>query len=153
MIRFETAQPRHASLIAGCMRERDIAEVRAGWQMRPYDAIRKALGASYYARVCLYGLEPLAIYGLAPLSGGASQVWVFGTAWIDRHPIAFARASRRALNEIYRHASCVTNLIDLGDEPAVRWLTWLGGSYVAPPAPRADRVFRQFILRCECRQG
>lgn len=108
----------------------------------------QALVESRYARTCFYGLEPLAMFGLANLSilGSSAQVWCFGTTVIDRHPLIFARASLRALAELYRHAPLLTNRVEATDEPALRWLAFLGATYVLQPELRGGRLFGQFIL-------
>jgi hypothetical protein len=158
-LRFEPALPAHARVVAETMRERDKAEVIAGWG-DPHAAILNALWHSpRYARTCFYGLEPLAIYGLSGLTilGDSAQVWCFGTTAIDRHPIVFARASRLALATLYRHASVLTNVVDATDAAAMRWLNFLGATYVLDPRPRGGRLFGQFILaranKGQCQQG
>lgn len=148
MTRLADADSRHARLIAASMRERDIEEVRAGWGREPFEAMREALSASYYARTLFHGFEPLLMYGLAPLTvlGGAARLWMFPSAAIDRHPFAFARASRRFAPELFRHCTLATNFIGLHDKPALRWLTWMGGTCALQPELRGGRLFAQFIL-------
>lgn len=142
------ADVRHARLIAGSMRPRDVDEVRAGWNREPLEAMREALSASYFARTMFCGFEPLLMYGLAPLTviGGSARVWLFSSAAIDRHPRAFVRGCRDALPEFFQHCNLATNLIDISDEPAMRWMKWLGGACVLPPHDRGGRLFAQFIL-------
>lgn len=151
-LRFEIAHRGNVPLIAGCMRERDVAEILAGWGKEPAQAMLDALDASYYARTCFYGMEPLGIYGLSPLCAisGFSQVWIFCTRHVDNHKFAFARASRLALEDVKLHAQSVANFIDANDAPARRWLEWLGGKYVLPPERRGGRLFQQFILGERC---
>jgi len=161
VIHYEDATTRHARIIAGSMRPSDVAEVWDGWGLEPFEAIRVAITGSFYARTMFCGMEPLAIFGLAPLSimGGASRVWVFGTSAIDRHGFAFARASRKALDDLLTRASVITNLIDTGDVRAGRWLDWLGARYVSQPLSKEGRVFAQFVLAAPvqesqaCQQG
>lgn len=147
MTRFEVALPRHAALVARSMRARDVAEIVAGWSLPPEDAILASLRESYYARICFYGMEPLAIYGLAPLCvlARTARVWIFGTRYIDDHKFAFCRASKVAVRCLAIHASVITNLIDAEDEPAQRWLKWLGGDYVGQHQ-RGGRQWQQFVV-------
>jgi hypothetical protein len=150
-LHFELATPGHARIVAGAMRPQDVAEVRAGWG-DPEEAIRNALYCSpRYARTLFYELEPLAIYGLSGLTilGESAQVWCFGTTAIDRHPLAFARASRLAVAAMLRHASILTNVMDVSDVRTRRWLEWLGATYVLQPALRNGTLFGQFILARE----
>lgn len=157
-LRFEYPTPGHARIVAASMRERDVLEVRAGWGMEPEAAILAAIDASPREACALfYGLELLAIFGLSHLSilGDSAQVWCFGTRAIDRHPMTFARASKRILSALFRHARILTNIVDIGDEKALRWLRFLGGTYVLQPELRGGRLFGQFILAGEkqCRQA
>lgn len=147
-LRFEVATPAHIRLISPFMRERDRLEVEAGCGQEVELAMAIALVESHYARTCFYGLEPLAMYGLANLSilGSSAQVWCFGTAAIDRHRMVFARASKRVLAELLRQAPILTNRVDANDESALRWLAFLGATYVLQPQVRGGTLFGQFIL-------
>lgn len=155
MIRWDVARTHHAPLIARCMRPRDVEEIRVGWGTDPETAIRHALRASYFARVCFAGMEPLGIYGLSPVCvmSQTSQVWIFGTRYIDTHKLAFLKASRSAMQAIYHHAARVTNFIDAADEPANKWLRWLGGKLIVTDIDRGGRRFHQFLLEGKCQPG
>lgn len=148
MTRIADAEIRHARLIASSMRPRDVEEVRAGWAREPFEAMREALSASYYARTMFQGFEPLVMYGLAPLTvlGGTARFWIFASAAVDRHPFAFARGCKRYLPELWNHCTLATNFIDLSDTRALKWLHWLGGTCALLPQVRGGRLFAQFIL-------
>lgn len=161
MTHVADANVRHARLIAGAMRARDIEEVRAGWGREPYEAMREALSASYFARTMFQGFEPLVMYGLAPLTvlGGSARFWIFPSAAIDWHRFAFARACRRFMPELFQHCTLATNFIDLSDKPALKWLHWMGGTCALLPQERGGRLFSQFYLvdrkpvEAQCRQA
>lgn len=149
MTKLMKATEGHARIIADQMRESDRLEIRAGWDQEPYEAMLTALWNSpCYACTAFIGLEPLAMFGISHLSilGNSAQVWCFGTTAIDRHPLAFARASRWVLAEIHARASILTNWVDTSDTRALRWLAFLGARYVMGPTVRGDRTFHQFIL-------
>lgn len=148
MTHLVDAEIRHARLIASSMRERDVAEVRSGWGREPFEAMREAMSASYYARTLFLKFEPLCMFGLAPLTvlGGAARAWMFASAAIDRHPVSFARASKQHLPELFQQCTLATNLIDISDAPAMEWMRWLGGTCVSPLNERGGRLFAQFIL-------
>lgn len=147
-MRLVPAEPHHARLIAKAMRPRDVEEMHSGWGLNPLEAMLAAFFESYHARTLFHDLEPLLMYGLAPLSvlGGNARLWIFASAAIDRHPIAFARASKRCLADAFEHSSLLTNLIDVNDAPAMRWMHWLGGQCVLPSQLRGGGLFAQFIL-------
>ena len=148
-LRFEYPTAGHARIVAANMRARDIAEIKSGWSLEPEEAILAAVRNSpSEAATLFYGLEILAIFGLVQLSilGESAQVWCFGTTAIDRYPLTFARASRRVLSALHRHARVLTNVVDASDIRALRWLKFLGATYVLEPELRGGRVFGQFIL-------
>jgi hypothetical protein len=148
-LRFEFPVPAHARIVAANMRAQDILEVKAGWGLEPEEAILNAVRNSpKEACTLFYGLEILAIFGLSPLSilGESAQVWCFGTTAIDRHPVIFGRASKRILAALFQHARILTNVVDIEDEKALRWLEFLGATYVLQPELRGGRLFGQFIL-------
>lgn len=161
MSRTVPALPHHAAAIVHGMRDKDRLEIAQGWGMEPIVAIRECLAASFWARTLFYELEPMAMYGLAPLSimGGACRLWMFATAGVERHPFAFARATHRALMAVLERCTLATNLVALDDEPVLKWLDWLGATYVSQPQPRGGRLFAQFILganregKRECRRA
>jgi hypothetical protein len=155
MIRWDVAREHHAELIARSMRPRDIEEIRVGWGLEAAEAIRHALRASYFARVCFVGMLPLGIYGLSPICvmSQTAQVWIFGTRYIDTHKLAFLKASRYAMKAIYHHAAKVTNFIDANDTPANRWLDWRGGKVILRDIDRGGRMFHQFLLEGRCQPG
>lgn len=131
------------------MRPRDVAEIREGWQKEPLEAMQECLRESYFARTMLCDLEPLCMYGLAPMMvlSGAARFWIFGTAAIDRHPLAFARACKLGKRELFMHCSLATNLIDVNDQPVMRWMQWMGGEALLPLRTKGGRVFAQFVIR------
>lgn len=163
-VRIVQAAHHHVRLIAANMRAADRAEVLAGWDTGHGSVKRciyEALESSpRYARTAFVGLEVLAIYGLTAISilGDSACVWCFGTEAIDRHRLAFARASRAALADMHRQARVLTNYVAADDARAQRWLEYLGATYVLQPERRGGRLFGQFILARddggrECQQG
>lgn len=147
MTRVEVASLRHARLIAPMMRPRDVLEIRQLHGLEPFEAMCQALDASTYARTLFHGLEPLCMYGLAPFTvlAGVARGWIFSTWAIDRHPIAFARATRKRFGEVMAQCSQVTNLIAVDDVPAVKWAQWLGCTLVLPYQEHGGRLFAQFV--------
>lgn len=149
--RFIEAKAHHARLIAAGMRAKDQAELAAGWDRSPLEAMQEALAAAYYARVLLVGLEPLCIVALAPLTvlGNVAQIMLFSSSAIDRHRMAFARGCRRHLPEILSHCRLATNVADVNDMPVMKWLKWMGCEFVEGDVHRGGYAFRQFVLKSQ----
>lgn len=138
----------HAKVVVRGMRARDLEEVLAGWG-NPAQAIEEAIAASPdYARTAFWELEPLAIFGMRRLTvmGASAEVWCFGTKAIDRHPLAFLRASKAVVTQMLRHNPTLTNYVDAHDNEAIKWLCWLGATSALPPQMRGGRLFAQFFL-------
>jgi hypothetical protein len=147
-LRIEAAQLRHAKIVAQSMRARDFEEVMAGWG-RPDIAIIDAIEASpCYSRTAFWELEPVAIFGMRSLTvlGGSAEVWCFGTAAIDRHRLAFLRASRLVVADMLTRAAILTNYVDITDYDALRWLAWVGARSALPPQSRGGKLFAQFFI-------
>ena len=158
-MRFEEARTGHIRIIADTMRPRDRDEVRVGWEVEPEAAMAEALAQSFFARTMFFDLEPLCMYGLAPLAvmGGSARFWIFSTAAIDRHPIAFTRACLGGLDGLFCYSSLLTNFVDVNDAPAMKWMRWLGGELIPAHKFRGGRQFTQFVVtdprRRKCRQA
>lgn len=147
-LRIEEAVPGHARIVIRNMRARDLEEVLAGWG-NPENAIQEAIAASPdFARTAFWELEPVAIFGMRRLTvmGASAEVWCFGTRAIDRHRMAFLRASRAVVAEMHELNPMLTNQVDANDHEAIKWLSWLGASSALPPQMRGGRLFAQFFL-------
>ena len=150
-LRFLPARAHHARAIIGRLRERDRAELLAYYGAGA-DLLHLAefsLAKSTFAEVCLCEADLLGIYGLVPLTvlGNTSQVWLMVSEAVDRYPRAFLRASRLALERLYRRSSALTNFVDLADPTVGRWLEWLGARYLPNGKREEGHLFGQFILR------
>jgi hypothetical protein len=147
-VRVEVARAHHIPLIVRGLRERDRAEIRAGWGEPEYAMLQAVYFSPTFARVAFWELEPLALFGMRPLSvlGGSAEVWCFGTEAIDRHRLAFLRASRSQVQAMWRRAPILTNYVDVNDAAALRWLAWLGARQSLPPESRGGTLFAQFFL-------
>lgn len=153
------AKPTHAALLMRHMRERDVLELWQGWSMTPEEMLKTALDQSYAAYTAMYGLRPICMFGLVPGSfvGGWAQFWIVGSKYIDEHPLAFARATRKYAPLILRDTDLATNFIAEDDEPAMKWAKW-AGARVLPDTRinRQGRWFVQFVVegrREQCQQA
>lgn len=128
------------------MRARDRAELVAGWNQTGWETLSVGMADSSRALTVLHGLKPLCAAGIIPIEilTGRYALWIVGTQEIDRHPFAFARASRQWLPRLLEGCTTVTNLIDKSDERALKWAKWLGFEF----SPyQGNRHFLQFFGR------
>lgn len=131
MIHVVPLKPAHCRLVAHDIRERDREELRVGWGSAPWETMSVGMADSTRALTVLNDLKPMCVAGVIPLEilTGRYALWIVGTNEIDRHPFAFARASRKWLPRLLDGCGIVTNLIDSLDKPALKWAQWLGFSF------------------------
>lgn len=144
MIHVVPAKPAHCRLVAQDVRERDSEELRAGWGQAPWETLSLGMTYSTRAFTVLYGLKPMCVAGIVPLEilTGRYMLWIVTTRELDKHPLAFARASRRWLPRLMHGCTVVTNRIDSHDTAALKWAHWLGFDF-KPCA--GDARFLQFF--------
>jgi hypothetical protein len=123
-----------ADRLAADMRLEDRRELRRWTGQTPLYEIREAFRVS---DVCFTGLLPdgriLSMFGgkLDNVVDGTGVVWELSTDLVNRHPLAFARASKAGFDLVARALPGVEqffNYVDVGYARAVRWIEWLGGS-------------------------
>lgn len=146
------ATAEHAETLARCVRSENIAEMRAcaGSSAMPIDVALESLEHSSLARTLIIGGEVAAIWGVFPETalGGRATVWVLAGDAADRHPIAFAKISRLALEELLGHFDLLGAFVDARYERSLRWARWLGFSVGAPqPAGAAGQPFCPIAIR------
>lgn len=129
------AEPGDAEILARDMRVEDRRELRRWTGQTPRYEVEEAVRLS---DVCFTGC--LADGRILSMFGGKSDnvvdatgvIWELSTDLVNEHRLAFARASKQALDMIMRELPGVEqffNYVDLEYEAAVRWIEWMGGSF------------------------
>jgi len=120
--------------LAGDMRYEDRRELRRWTGQSPLYELREAFRVS---DVCFAGCLPdgglLSLFGgkIDNVVDGTGVIWELSSNLANRHPLAFARASKFGLELVERELTGVEqffNYVDLEYTRAVRWIEWLGGS-------------------------
>ena len=115
----------HVHLIASRMRKEDRAEVMASAGFRPAQAVRVCLRGSELARTVFVGGEVLAMFGVKA-GDEVSIPWPLTTDAVERHPMAFWRASKAVLRELRALYPLMAQAIDARHVRAVSWARRLG---------------------------
>lgn len=141
------AAPEHVDELAPKMRPADTAEVLASGGFTPREALEESVTASAHAFAALFDGEVAALWGVVD-GPGCGIVWALTGPAVERHPKAFLRHSRIAVNVLLRHYPALTNFVDARYEQALRWVRRLGFS-VGPPEPfgAAGLPFHRILLR------
>lgn len=140
----------HAAAVAAKLRDADREEIAATSARDPRSVLRLAVIASHRAWAGVADGEPVAVFGVAPanLLDGRGSPWLFGTEWIERHPAAFLRRTRRLMPQMRAGYAMLENYVDTRNAMAKRWLAWLGFE-IEPAAPygRAGLPFHRFTMK------
>ena len=90
--------------------------------------------------------EPVVIFGCGQMPDGAGVPWLVGTDEMERHPVAFYRASRGFIKEMSGMYDYLENYVDVRNKLSVRWLRW-AGFVMEEPEALGSGMFRRFWMR------
>lgn len=135
MVEIRETLPGDIWLIEADLRQEEIDEL-AALGVTCFECMRLGMMHST-AYTAFINDEPAGMFGV--LSDGT--IWGVFTNAIDRHPLAFLRASRRVIQDL----GSVSNYVDMRNEKAVKWFRWLG-FVVDDPVPygNSGELFHEF---------
>lgn len=145
------AERRHVDELVAGMRPEDAAEV-AALGMTPAQALSKCLAGSRDTKVGLADGRVLAIFGIASLPEypEVTYIWLLSAKEADQHKIAFARWSKRFVDEQKGKHRILGNFVDARYKKAVEWVRWLGFNvYPAAPLGESGVPFHWFDMRTD----
>ena len=70
--------------------------------------------------------EPVCIFGVVAASATEGQPWMFGTSLIDKHAVAFLKASRAVVGRLLDEWKLLRNWTDVRNTRGLRWLKFMG---------------------------
>lgn len=125
----------HLAQAAADMREADRLEVLASDGHSPAGALVASCGVSEFVRALFIERELAAVFGVRRLQSGAALPWVLTTTVVDRHPMAFWRASKHVVRELRKRYPVLVQCIDARHAQALRWAARLGFELAKDPHP------------------
>jgi hypothetical protein len=150
MITILPATRDHAHALIARIRPADAAEINALGYADPLDGLIECLDMAVSAFTGFIDGELAAIAGFAvpEMLGRRAMPWLVTTDTVDRHPLAFARASRRILDALRKDHELLENYVDARHTVCVRWLRWLGCT-LEPAQPLAPHglMFHRFTIK------
>lgn len=140
-IEFVNAEFKHVVQIMPRLREREKADHLKVYGVVSEKDILKEVNSSLIAYAGLLDGECKAIWGVKTpkIIGNEGYLWMVGSQFIEEHPIAFLRHSRRALEDIRGIFRRVHGVVLTDFEKSCKWLEWLG--FELGPDQGGIRVF------------
>ena len=120
-------------IIAGDLREADVAEVKAFSGKSPEDALRTGLDypGSVTRTICLGNGLPVGMYGVCPTGvPRVGIVWMLAANRISTIHRQFLRESRERIAEIAQGYDLIFNFTDARNSVHHRWIKWAGFSII-----------------------
>jgi hypothetical protein len=75
--------------------------------------------------------RPVVMFGVVPLGDGIGSIWLLGTDAITNEiPVAFLRWTKRLLPVLTEPFTLVCNAVDKRNVVHVKWLRWLGFTFI-----------------------
>ena len=145
------SKPEDCRAIADNMRKADIAEIKAGPNWSPIQAMVAGYIHSKPPYTVIKNPEiPVAMWGIVPeldsvLNRG--RIWLLGTPAIKDVRVQFLRECSDWIREATEGYDIVYNMIDKRNKLHIRWLKWLGFSFVReiPKHGYEQRPFLEFV--------
>lgn len=128
MFTVEKAVGTDADFLAGRLRKADVEEVYASCGVGPFQALHESLYLSDKDMSwCLHlGVEPVALFGAAPLFEDVGSVWLLGSPRIREHPLDFVKKTHEYVAKMHTRYRVLTNFVDARNMTSRRWLESCG---------------------------
>jgi len=143
------ATPEDVELLAPKLREIDQKELRAlGWHT-PREGLEASLKLSVRAFTAVIEGEAGMMWGVCPWGGMLSLIgipWMLAADIIERPDISreFVRQSKPYAKDIEMGFLRLGNLVHADNALAIRWLKWLGYSFMDMPETLKGEKFLRF---------
>lgn len=111
------------------------------------EALREYIYRSIEVRLGLIDGKPACVWGLIPptLLSQQAYLWLLTTNIVAEHKFLFVRHSQRYIEEALKIYPEIVGDVIVPNEPAMKWIKWLGGVFEA--APVAGRWVFRIIAR------
>jgi hypothetical protein len=147
---LERPTAEHIQLVADRMRQADRDEVEAGSDRTPHGALVYSVENSTGAWTALFDGVPAAIFGVGDINilTRVGAPWMLGTDDLERNFRPFLRTSISFRDQLLQRYSILRNFVDVRNTVSIRWLEWLGFTFLDPITVRGHE-FRLFELRSD----
>jgi hypothetical protein len=142
-VKYSMLTPESARQMAGNLRQVDIDECRAIWNLTPAAALRRCLQSNGSRVFASIGGNPVVAFGVHAVPSEFIGVtegnpWLLGTRHLEENWVTFLRESRRWLKMMDTDYTILWNYIDARNTTTIRWLEWLGFQIGDAPEMRVE---------------
>lgn len=120
--------------------------MRAMSGLSPAVCVAYSVATSRPGYAVLMDGEPVAVFGAGQRGDGAGVPWLVATDEMERHPVAFYRASKNFIREMAAMYDYLENWVDVRNVLSVRWLRW-AGFVMEEPEPFMGGIFHRFWMK------
>jgi hypothetical protein len=112
------------------------------------DVLSWSFDNSAESYVAVFDGDPVSAFGIIQAAGSEVGIpWMIGTSTIDRHAVAFLRASKKVIAELSERWPVMMNVADPRNTRGIRWLEFMGFTvYPAEQLP-GGKIYRKFEKR------
>lgn len=146
---FREATQEDIELILNYARQENIDELQLVDNLDLRTALVGSLGQSTEAYVAVIDGDPVCAFGVVETDHpGVGRPWMVGTSTIDKHGVAFLRASRAVIAELAARWPLLVNVADARNTRGLRWLRFMGFTIHEPePMGQHNLMFHRFEKR------
>lgn len=109
------------------------------------EILRRCLLRSEEVRYGFVDNELACVWGLIPPTclSDTAYLWLLTTEIVAEHKFLFIRHSQRYIEEALKTYNCIVGDVAIDNEPAKRWLRWLGARMDNPSGGRMNFTIRR----------
>lgn len=128
LVNIAPTKPIDISRIAERVREHDRDEIWAMAMQTPDAAMQYGLKYSEVIKTGFIDDQPVAMWGVVPLSMVPSigAPWMVGTKDLEQHAFTFLRRCREPLMELFKGYDTLENYVDVRNTMTIKWLKFMG---------------------------
>ncbi|MEG2765760.1 MAG: hypothetical protein RR910_08425 [Acidaminococcaceae bacterium] len=92
------------------------------------EELKSSVKHSEFSRVCFFGSEPVAVFGIRRMSPfeKVGIVWLLTTPKTQEHKVFVGRTTKRAVRAFMREWKLLYNYVDEENEFSLKWLRFIG---------------------------
>jgi hypothetical protein len=136
MIRISTSQDYDIRQVLARSSVADLPEAEKIMQQCLHRSVEIRYGFIDGEIACAWGLIPPTILS------SVAYLWLLTTDVVAEHKFLFIRHSQRYIEEALKEFPIIVGDAIVGNDPAIRWLKWLGAEFLQPDGQRIPFVIR-----------